>query len=245
MPKRESKSRHKKHIMSCKIEINYPQPKEEAVQKLKDAILANNGTFNGNTTMGHFKVPTGIGLFEVQYTINGDLIKIDVLKKPLVISCEKIEKEIRQYLEGKSFSVTDNNYLDLIREYKYQDTDEKKYGTEIKSLQMEDKKDTRKLMAKYLKALSHLDAAVGDLPFMVKKAILNVRGNYTTDPDGLPEQLNLKVNLGYNSNDYIMLAFKLNEIIANPAASITMAEMNKCKTVGDCIALTNKKTQIA
>ncbi|MGH2666514.1 hypothetical protein [Flavobacterium sp.] len=232
--------------MSCKIEINYPQPKDEAVQKLKDAVMGNGGTFEGNVSKGHFKVPTPIGSFEIEYTIDGDLITIIVLKKPFVISCERIEKEIYKYLEDNSISInTQDNYLNAIKQFKYENSNEKKYNKEVKLLQEENHKEVRKLMSKYLTTLSHFDTAEGDISFKVKRVILNVKGNYSTDPNQLMELLNLKKNLLYNANDYIMLAIKLNEFIVSPDSKITMAEMNKCKTVGDCIALVNKKIQIS
>ncbi len=85
--------------MSCKFNINYPHPKEEAIRRLREGVEDNGGTFEGDTTNGHFRVGTPIGSFEVEYTIENDTITIDVLKKPLLVSCKRIKKEIEKYIE--------------------------------------------------------------------------------------------------------------------------------------------------
>ena len=80
------------------------------------------------------------------------------------------------------------------------------------------------------------------IAYEVKKAILNTKGDNSTDPYELLDAINLKDNLLFNNNDYIMLALRLNELILIPAKKITIAEINKCKIVGDCVALVKSKT---
>lgn len=80
-----------------------------------------------------------------------------------------------------------------------------------------------------------------DLSLQVKRAILNVKGNNSTDPSTLLNELELEANLLYNSNDFILLAVKLNKFIAENSKKITVSEMKKCTTVGDCITLLNGK----
>jgi hypothetical protein len=75
----------------------------------------------------------------------------------------------------------------------------------------------------------------------VKRLILNVKGNYTTNPDDLFNELELKSNLLYNSTDFIFLARKLNQLIVVNDKKINNSEMNKCKTVGDCVTLVKSK----
>ncbi len=228
--------------MSCKIIIDYPHPKDEAIQKLKNAIELYNGEFDGNTLEGHFKVGTPIGFFEAKYSIQGDEIEIDIVKKPFLISCEKIEKEIKKYLENNLIEFdTPLPFDQFIKEYKHNDTPEKKYNKEIRLLQEEYNKEVRKIMSKQLTTLSFFDLKDANIDTKVKRAILNVKGNYSSDPSELPNSMNLKANLLYNSNEYIMLAIKLNELIPDKTKRITMAEMSNCKTVSDCIILVTKK----
>ncbi len=228
--------------MSCKITIDYPHPKEEAVQKLKEAVENKGGTFEGNTSKGNFKVGTPLGAFEVEYVIKGDSITIDVLKKPLLISCKRIEEEIQKYLENNPIDFKiQPEYDRFIQEYKHDATEERLYDKQIKSMQEDSYKKVRKAMSKHLIALSQFDLKDGDTALRVKKIILNVKGNYSTNPDELPTGLSLKDNLLYNSNEYIMLAIKLNELIPDGKPKITMTEMRKCKTVSDCITLVTSK----
>lgn len=76
-----------------------------------------------------------------------------------------------------------------------------------------------------------------DVSLQVKRAILNVKGNNSTDPSTLSDGLELVANLHYQSNNFIALAVKLNELITDNSKKITVTEMKKCTTVGDCVTL--------
>lgn len=80
-----------------------------------------------------------------------------------------------------------------------------------------------------------------DISLQVKKAILNVKGNNSQDPSTLLNTLKLVTNLFFNSNDFILLAVKLNKFITNNSKKVTVSEIKKCETVGDCITLLNSK----
>jgi hypothetical protein len=82
--------------------------------------------------------------------------------------------------------------------------------------------------------------ANGDLSLQVKKIILSVKGN-SDDPNTLLNELELVANLHYTGNNFIALAVKLNELINDNSKKITVSEIKKCETVGDCIDLLNTK----
>jgi len=228
--------------MSCIIKIEYRQSKEEAIQKLKDAVEANGGTFTGDTTDGYFRIATPIGAFEVEYTIVNDTITITVLKKPLLVSCNRIKEEIEKYLQNNLIAFdTDYDYSAELKNLRYEVPREKEYYQKIFSFKPKNSQKSNKLMSRYLTAISEFDLKDEDLASKVKRAILNVIGDFSTDPNDLLNQINLKDNLQYNSYDYVMLALKLNELIDKPDSKITNTEMNKCKTVGDCITLVTSK----
>ncbi|HEU0136907.1 MAG TPA: hypothetical protein VFQ50_06420 [Flavobacterium sp.] len=84
--------------MSCQFSINYPKQKDELVQKLEAAILQTNGQFDGDTSNGVFKGNTPVGSFSGSYTIHGDNIEVTIDKKPWLVSCNKIEDEINNYI---------------------------------------------------------------------------------------------------------------------------------------------------
>ena len=83
----------------CNFSINYPKPKEQLVAQLKSAILSqSNAHFEGDNTTGAFAF-TAMG-FDIagNYGINGDTIDVNITDKPFLLSCSKIESEIRKYL---------------------------------------------------------------------------------------------------------------------------------------------------
>lgn len=84
----------------CNFSINYPKPKEELVTKLRSAILSqSNAQFEGDDTSGVFGL-TAMG-FDIagKYTIEGDDIEVNITDKPFLVSCSRIESELRKYLE--------------------------------------------------------------------------------------------------------------------------------------------------
>ena len=92
--------------MKCAFIITYPHSKEAAIQKLTDAVLSRAGIFKGDSTQGYFRVNTRVGIFEVKYMIDKDDITVNVLKKPVLISWKRIEKEVREYLENSAVMVS-------------------------------------------------------------------------------------------------------------------------------------------
>lgn len=84
----------------CNFTIEYPKPKDEMIRQLQIAIESQtDGFFQGDTTTGMFSF-TAKG-FELagNYHIEGDLVELNVTKKPWLLSCKRIESEIRSYLE--------------------------------------------------------------------------------------------------------------------------------------------------
>jgi hypothetical protein len=83
----------------CNFSINYPKPKDQLVSQLKAAILSQgNAQFEGDNTRGAFGF-TAMG-FDIagNYDIIGDMINVNITDKPFLVSCSRIESEIRKYL---------------------------------------------------------------------------------------------------------------------------------------------------
>jgi hypothetical protein len=84
----------------CNFSIEYPKSKNEMVDRLKMAIEAQTaGLFQGNTSAGEFSFSAKGFNLAGNYTISGDMIEVFITKKPWLLSCRKIESEIRNYLE--------------------------------------------------------------------------------------------------------------------------------------------------
>lgn len=83
----------------CNFSINYPKPKDQLVSHLKAAILSQgNAQFEGDNTRGAFAF-TAMG-FNIagSYAIIEDVIDVNITDKPFLVSCSRIESEIRKYL---------------------------------------------------------------------------------------------------------------------------------------------------
>jgi hypothetical protein len=84
----------------CNFAIEYPRPKDEMVVQLKAAIESQtDGIFQGDSSAGLFSFSAKGFDLAGNYTISGDTIAVNITQKPWLISCSKIEKEIRKYLE--------------------------------------------------------------------------------------------------------------------------------------------------
>ena len=85
-------------MANCQFEIKFPGPASEVLDAARSSIQKAHGTFRGDTSEGHFKVPVGIGDIEGSYTFSDGAISITITKKPLLVACSLIEKKLRGYL---------------------------------------------------------------------------------------------------------------------------------------------------
>ncbi len=85
----------------CCFSIEYPKPKDEMIEQLKSAVEAQtDGLFQGDTSAGEFSFSAKGFELSGDYKINGDNVSVSIIKKPWLLSCRKIESEIRKYLGG-------------------------------------------------------------------------------------------------------------------------------------------------
>ncbi|WGQ10683.1 hypothetical protein QG516_03315 [Pedobacter gandavensis] len=83
----------------CNFYIEYPESKNEMVDQLKAAIeVQTDGLFQGNTLAGEFSFSAKGFKLAGTYRITGDTIQVEITNKPWLLSCRKIEAEIRKYL---------------------------------------------------------------------------------------------------------------------------------------------------
>jgi hypothetical protein len=85
--------------MACNITIINTEPKVALIEKLKNVVESNEGTFNGDENQGNITVSTPIGNVEATYQIAGDDININVSSKPFLVSCNTIEEKLREFLQ--------------------------------------------------------------------------------------------------------------------------------------------------
>lgn len=69
------------------------------VKQLKAAIESQtDGVFSGDVLSGEFSFSAKGFALAGGYSVLGDLVELTVSKKPWLLSCKKIESEIRKYL---------------------------------------------------------------------------------------------------------------------------------------------------
>jgi hypothetical protein len=81
------------------IEIGEIKNREELVGKARKAIAKHGGELKGDENGGTFDLHIVIGHIAGNYTIEENTFILDVTKKPLLVSCSRIEKEISKYLK--------------------------------------------------------------------------------------------------------------------------------------------------
>jgi len=77
----------------------------------------------------------------------------------------------------------------------------------------------------------------------VKRIILEIAGDFNTDPSSLQNSLDLAKNLMYGDDEYSLLQIRLNKLVKEykKTASVSEDEAANCSTVGDCVSLVDGK----
>jgi hypothetical protein len=81
----------------CNFDIDFTTTARELFVKLKSSTESANGTIDGDMPAGSFSIPVFGGHISGNYTIAGQILKITITKKPIIVSCNKI----REFLQEK------------------------------------------------------------------------------------------------------------------------------------------------
>lgn len=82
----------------CRFNISFSEDPENLVRRAKQALERAGGSFNGNPVEGDFQAKTPIGFIKGSYQIEGQELSLSITKKPLLLSCKRIEKELSSAL---------------------------------------------------------------------------------------------------------------------------------------------------
>lgn len=77
--------------MSCKISIPFSEPVSSAVNKAKSAVESQNGHFQGDETSGEFDVSVMGNNIKGNYTVEGQMLHLNITDKPFFVPCSMIE----------------------------------------------------------------------------------------------------------------------------------------------------------
>lgn len=78
----------------CQFNIPFSGDAESLLRRAKQEIEKSGGTFGGDASRGEFQAKTPIGSIQGSYEIAGQEIALTITKKPLLLSCNRIEKEL-------------------------------------------------------------------------------------------------------------------------------------------------------
>ena len=82
----------------CQFSLTFSGSSEGLTVRAKQAIEDGGGTFAGDVSTGNFKARTGIGSIQGSYEIVGQQIILTISKKPILLTCSRIEKELTAML---------------------------------------------------------------------------------------------------------------------------------------------------
>ena len=79
----------------CQFTIPFSNSADNVVNRAKQEIEQTGGFFNGDSSQGRFQVKTPLGTIGGSYQVIGQEISMVIEKKPFLLSCKRIEKELR------------------------------------------------------------------------------------------------------------------------------------------------------
>ncbi|MCW3112011.1 MAG: hypothetical protein JWR18_407 [Segetibacter sp.] len=78
----------------CQFNISFSGDAESLLRRAKQEIESAGGSLVGNASQGEFQAKTPIGSVRGSYQVEGQQISLAITKKPMLLSCRKIEKEL-------------------------------------------------------------------------------------------------------------------------------------------------------
>jgi hypothetical protein len=86
-------------MSKCEFSIAFNTRAEQMVEKARHEIHLSGGTFEGDVERGSFSINTPLGPVKGVYTIEAQVFVIEIKDKPMLVSCGRIENELRRYME--------------------------------------------------------------------------------------------------------------------------------------------------
>lgn len=79
----------------CQFTIPFTGSPDSLINRAQREVEGAGGSFAGDSRQGNFSVKTPIGTVRGSYMMVPQGISITILKKPLLVSCNRIENELR------------------------------------------------------------------------------------------------------------------------------------------------------
>ena len=85
-------------MSNCNFSIDFIEPAEELITKAKNAIDAMGGSFEGDAGSGSLSISTPLGKVNGTYQIENNTVHFTIHEKPLFLSCNMIEDQLRKHI---------------------------------------------------------------------------------------------------------------------------------------------------
>ena len=81
-------------MSDCRFQFDFPGSGSALVEQLRTKMTGSGGSFDGSDSGGTFSLPTPIGQFGGDYSIQGQTISVEVTSKPVFVPCSAIEAKL-------------------------------------------------------------------------------------------------------------------------------------------------------
>lgn len=82
----------------CQFNLPFSGAADSLMQRAKQEIEGTGGSFTGDSSQGNFHAKTPIGSIYGSYQIVGQQISLAITKKPFLLSCNRIQKELSEVM---------------------------------------------------------------------------------------------------------------------------------------------------
>lgn len=83
----------------CQFNISFSGQADSLITRAKQEIERSGGSLDGNAMHGQFQAKSPIGSIRGCYNIEGQQISLSITKKPMLISCSRIERELTSVMQ--------------------------------------------------------------------------------------------------------------------------------------------------
>jgi hypothetical protein len=87
-------------MAKCDFPFEFAGSPGELIERARQAIQNVGGNFSGDPVSGTFELKTPLGTVKGNYSIRESAIRVQIVEKPLLLSCSRMEGVLRNYLLG-------------------------------------------------------------------------------------------------------------------------------------------------
>ncbi len=85
-------------VIMCRFSIPFSGDPESLLKRARREIERAGGAFDGGSAQGSFQAKTPLGSIHGSYEVTGQEISLAIIKKPFILSCARIQKELAEVM---------------------------------------------------------------------------------------------------------------------------------------------------